>query len=131
MSDEPRAVPPQEIASWIRTGATAPGDQMRSGSLPAATAHSHLGRIQAALHRARTKTFVRVVKPLRGLFRNQGAVNLALIDAVHHLSGQTEEMMAEIRDLRAEVTQLRTQLRALSHSSASSSPAPESADRDG
>jgi hypothetical protein len=130
MSDEPRAVPPQEIAAWLRTGATVQRDDIRRESSPGITTHSHLRRVQASLHRARTKTFVRLVKPLRGLFRNQGAVNLALIEAVHHLSGQTEEMMAEIRDLRAEVSQLRRQVRALLHCAASSSPAPESAERD-
>ena len=131
MSDEPHAVPAAEISNWIRTGATASSGQGEGGSLPAVTTHSHLGRIQASLHRARTKTFVRMVKPLRGLFRNQGAVNLALVDAVHHLSAQSEEMVAEIRDLRAQVTQMRAQLRALSQSGGSSSPAANVADRDG
>jgi len=50
------------------------------------------------------------MKPLRRLLRNQGAVNDSLIEAVFHLSAQTQEMVEEIRDLRMQLAALRKQI---------------------
>jgi len=50
------------------------------------------------------------MKPLRRLLRNQGAVNDSLIDALFHLSAQTQEMVEEIRDLRTQLAALQKQI---------------------
>ncbi len=71
----------------------------------------HVARIQSALQRARTKTFVRMIKPFRGMFRNQGAVNDSLIEAVQHLSAQNQELIDQMEELRELVASLRSQLR--------------------
>jgi hypothetical protein len=90
-----------EGASAAETSLTSPA--------PAPTLHET--RIHSSLHRARTKTFVRMAKPFRRLFRNQGAVNDSLIEAVHHLAAQNEEMLQQIEDLKGVVNGLRNQLR--------------------
>jgi hypothetical protein len=50
------------------------------------------------------------MKPLRRLLRNQGAVNDSLIDALFHLSAQTQEMVEEIGDLQRQLAALQTQI---------------------
>ncbi len=64
-------------------------------------------RIKDSLARARRKTFVKNVKPLRRLFRNQGAVNDSLIEAVHHLAAQNQELIKEMSELREMIDNLR------------------------
>ena len=54
---------------------------------------------------------MKAVKPLRRIVRNQGAVNDSLIEAVHHLAAQNQEMSEDIQTLRDLVGQLRAQLR--------------------
>lgn len=109
----------EEIGKWIHDAATAkpwrPGHNLRDGppAAPQLRDH-HLALVAAALNRARVKTYVRLVKPFRRLFRNQGAVNNSLIEAVYHLSQQSQEMMQEINHLRRNVISLRKQLAATS-----------------
>jgi hypothetical protein len=50
------------------------------------------------------------MKPLRRLLRNQGAVNDSLIEALFHLSAQTQEMIEEISDLRRQLAVLQKQI---------------------
>ena len=106
----------EEISQRIRQAAVSlswrPGHHLSSSpaSIPE-TGAFHAGRIQASLLRARQKTFVKAVKPLRRIVRNQGAVNDSLIEAVHHLAAQNQEMSEDIQTLRDLVGQLRAQLR--------------------
>ena len=44
-----------------------------------------------------------MIKPFRRLVRNQGAVNDSLINALFHLSAQTQKMIEEISYLRAQL----------------------------
>lgn len=63
--------------------------------------------IQTSLGRAQQKHFVRSVKPLRRILRNQGAVNDSLIEAVHQLALQNQELIEEMSELRGVLRQLR------------------------
>jgi cell division protein FtsB len=56
------------------------------------------------------------------LFRNQGAVNDSLIEAIHHLHAQNQELLEEVHDLRAVVHRLRGQLRRIPAADASEAP---------
>ena len=111
-----RTVPEEQIATWICSAADSkswrPGLNRPSNpvTIPV-TDISHAARIQSSLDRARSKTFVKLVKPFRRLFRNQGAVNDSLIEAVYHLAVQNREMMEELSDLRRMMNDLRSQAR--------------------
>ena len=63
--------------------------------------------IQTSLGRAQQKQFVKSVKPLRRIFRNQGAVNDSLIEAVHQLALQNQELIEEMGELRGALRKLR------------------------
>ncbi len=109
----------EEIGQWVRDAASAkpwrPGHNLREGPAFAPPRRAdHFALIASLLDRARVKTYVRLVKPFRRLFRNQGAVNNSLIEAVYHLSQQSQEMMQEINHLRRNVISLRKQLAATS-----------------
>ena len=110
MSTKKDAASVEEISNWIRTAAAAePG--LAVGELEGLSKQSHAARIQAAIARARRKTYVPVMKPFRGLFRNQAAVNDSLIEAVYHLNAQNQDLLEDVQQLRALVNQLRSQLR--------------------
>ncbi|MEO5722200.1 MAG: hypothetical protein ABIR71_12105 [Chthoniobacterales bacterium] len=116
MSDHTRATSAEKISRWIRDAAVAQswraGHHLRlSPPLSIESSDVHHPRIQAALQRARRKTFVAMAKPFRRFFRNQGAVNDSLIEAVHHLSLQNEQVIEEIAALRESMSELRAQLR--------------------
>jgi hypothetical protein len=70
-------------------------------------------QIEKALKRASRKSFVRAVKPLRRLFRNQGAVNDSLIEGLSQLFAQTQVLIEEIGELQGRVSMLEAQLRQL------------------
>ncbi len=112
MTNEPRAQSLAEISQTIRASALSETGRPLA-SLPSTSAVSdfHVARIQSALQRARRKTFVRMIKPFRGMFRNQGAVNDSLIEAVQHLSAQNQELIDQVNELRELVASLRSQLR--------------------
>ncbi len=63
--------------------------------------------IQTSLGRAQQKQFVKSVKPLRRIFRNQGAVNESLIEAVHQLALQNQDLIEEMSELRGVIRKLR------------------------
>jgi hypothetical protein len=111
MSTKAEGLRVEEISGWIQKAATAEPGELATGSFSAPASDGHSIRIQAAIARARKKTYVRVIKPLRGLFRNQGAVNDSLIEAVHHLNAQNQDLLEQVQDLRALVHRLRSQLR--------------------
>ena len=112
---ESAAVPPQEIMKQIYDAASTdpwrPNHRVVTRPLPASlTSDPHLPHVYDSLDRARRKSFVRAMKPLRRLLRNQGAVNDSLIEALFHLSAQTQEMVEEIRDLRMQLAALQRQI---------------------
>ena len=78
---------------------------------PLSTFISHAGHAQHDLERARRKSFVRAIKPLRRLRRNQEAVNDSLIEAGFHLAAQVNELpklqqrIAELEDSLANLHQ--------------------------
>ena len=103
----------EQIAKWMDEGA-------EKGPLEAA-ARERAGaqgfdfeQVRQALQRARTKTFVPAVKPLRRLRRNQGAVNDSLIDAVDALLTVNKQMAVELAALRGEMAVLRARRRVAS-----------------
>lgn len=63
--------------------------------------------IQTSLGRAQQKQFVKSMKPLRRIFRNQGAVNDSLIEAVHQLALQNQDLIEEMGELRGVIRKLR------------------------
>ncbi|MEP6821069.1 MAG: hypothetical protein ABI946_01840 [Chthoniobacterales bacterium] len=63
--------------------------------------------IKAALGLAQRKAFVKSVKPLRRIFRNQGAVNDSLIEAMHQLALQNQDLVDELSELRGMIRKLR------------------------
>jgi hypothetical protein len=88
-----------------------PSHRVVTRPLPASlTSDAHLSHVYDSLDRARRKSFVRAMKPLRRLLRNQGAVNDSLIDALFHLSAQTQEMVEQIRDLQRQLIALQRQV---------------------
>jgi hypothetical protein len=113
---ESAAVPPREIMKQIYDAASTdpwrPSHRVVKKPLPTSLASdAHFSCVYDSLERARRKSFVRAMKPLRRLLRNQGAVNDSLIDALFHLSAQTQEMVEEIRDLRNRIAALQKQVR--------------------
>jgi hypothetical protein len=71
----------------------------------------HAMQVDRALDRARRKSFVRTIKPLRRLMRNQGAVNDSLIEAAFHLSARVNELGADLTNLQRRINELESQLR--------------------
>jgi len=67
-------------------------------------------KAKQALNRARSKTDVNTIKPLRRLRRNQGAVNEGLIDSFSALIAVNKQMATEITALSAELAALRQRL---------------------
>jgi len=116
MSEEPRGISLEKISLWIRDAAVSkswrPGHHFGPGptSLPLAC-DLHFAAVQFSLTRARTKTFVRAIKPFRRILRNQGAVNDSLIEAVYHLAAKNQELVEQLNDLRDLVSDLRSELR--------------------
>ena len=105
-----------QIAEWMRLAAARPVMERPTGqsSGERATRFHHPGfdfkKIRDALDRARKKTDVHTIKPLRRLRRNQGAVNEGLIDSFSALIGVNKEMAREIAALSSEVAELRQRL---------------------
>ena len=102
----------EQIAKWIDDAIEAPATG-EAAVRRLAIAHQESGfdfeKVREALHRTRAKTWVRLIKPLRGLRRNQGAVNDSLIDAVDALLAVNKQMASELAALRREMAALRTQ----------------------
>lgn len=67
-------------------------------------------KAKQALNRARSKTDVNTIKPLRRLRRNQGAVNEGLIDSFSALIAVNKQMATEITGLSADLAALRQRL---------------------
>ncbi len=67
-------------------------------------------KAKQALSRARAKTDIDTIKPLRRLRRNQGAVNEGLIDSFSALIAVNKQMATEITALSADLATLRQRL---------------------
>jgi hypothetical protein len=108
----------EQIEQWMRLAAARP----RPAGPVAATRRSmelrpyrdHPGfdfkKAKQALNRARSKTDVDTIKPLRRLRRNQGAVNEGLIDSFSALIAVNKQMATEITALSADLAALRQRL---------------------
>ena len=70
-----------------------------------------LGKAESEVRRAQAKTFVRAIKPLRRLLRNQGAVNDSMIIAVSELIDVTEKMARRVELLDVYFGALKKQVR--------------------
>jgi hypothetical protein len=105
----------QQIAQWMRLAAARPAVRRATERAPSDPRHrDHPGfdfkKAKQALNRARAKTDVNTIKPLRRLRRNQGAVNEALIDSFGALVAVNKQMASEITALSADVAGLRQRL---------------------
>ena len=105
------------ISEWIRDAAgrasfTSDGHAGDGSFMPVVHRFS-FDIVESELNRARTKTFVRAVKPFRRIRRNQGAVNDSLIRAVGELCNVNREMAREIELMRGALAELRQQIRQL------------------
>lgn len=106
----------EQIANWMRQAAARPTTAAAISRAPSDSRsyRDHPGfdfkKARQALNRARAKTDVNTIKPLRRLRRNQGAVNEGLIDSFSALIAVNKQMAAEITALSADVARLRQRL---------------------
>ena len=104
------------IESWIRDGAESlsPANGAETSRSGTAEGQWHAGfdfkKARQALQRARAKTALRTIKPLRRLRTNQAAVNESVIDALSALLAVNKSMAAEVAALATEVAELRGRL---------------------
>src|ERR1044072_9877128 len=100
---------PDKITKWMRLAVAHPLSKRATASVPAGLGPygNHPGfdfkKARQALNRARAKTDVNTIKPLRRLRRNQGAVNEALIDSFSALVAVNKQMASEITALSADI----------------------------
>jgi len=110
------ALTTEQITKWIRLAAARPASRPATGRTTADVRSygNHPGfdfkKARQALNRARAKTDVNTIKPLRRLRRNQGAVNEALIDSFSALVAVNKQMASEIAALSADMAALRQRL---------------------
>ncbi len=114
----------EQIAKWMRLAVARPrpaGPRATISPVAATRAPMELRQnrghpgfdfknAKQALKRARAKTDVNTIKPLRRLRRNQGAVNEGLIDSFSALIAVNKQMAAEIAALSADMSLLRQRL---------------------
>jgi hypothetical protein len=110
------ALTTEQITKWMRLAVTRPASKPATTSAPVGFGSygNHPGfdfkKARQALNRARAKTDVNTIKPLRRLRRNQGAVNEALIDSFSALVAVNKQMASEIAALSADMAALRQRL---------------------
>lgn len=115
-SENSGPVPLREIVKQLYDAASSttwrPGQRLATRALPiSVTSSSHTPHIYRAIDRATKKSFVPAIKPLRRLFRNQGAVNDSIIEAVFELTRQAQEMIEAIGELQSRVSALEQEIR--------------------
>ena len=104
-----------QIAKWMRLAAR-PASRLTTAKVPSdvRSSRNHPGfdfkKAKQALNRARSKTDVNTIKPLRRSRRNHGAVNEGLIDAFSALIAVNKQIAAEIAGLFADMALLRQRL---------------------
>jgi len=110
------ALTTEQLAKWMRLAVTRPASKPAAARTSANSgSHGHhpgfdFKKARQALNRARAKTDVNTIKPLRRLRRNQGAVNEALIDSFSALVAVNKQMATEIAALSADMATLRQRL---------------------
>lgn len=110
------ALTPEQITKWMRLAVARPASRNAPGRTPPdISSYGHhpgfdFKKARQALNRARAKTEVHTIKPLRRLRRNQGAVNEALIDSFSALVAVNKQMASEIAALSADLAALRQRL---------------------
>ena len=110
------ALTTEQITKWMRLAAARPASNPATARAAAdfGSHGNHPGfdfkKARQALNRARAKTDVNTIKPLRRLRRNQGAVNEALIDSFSALVAVNKQMASEIAALSADMATLRERL---------------------
>lgn len=110
------ALTTEQITKWMRLAVARPASKPATGKVSADVRPygNHPGfdfkKARQALNRARAKTDVHTIKPLRRLRRNQGAVNEALIDSFSALVAVNKQMASEIAALSADLAALRQRL---------------------
>jgi hypothetical protein len=110
------ALTTEQITKWMRLAVARPINRQTAGRAPTdlRSYREHPGfdfkKAKQALNRARAKTAVNTIKPLRRLRRNQGAVNEALIDSFGSLVAVNRQMASEIAALSADMATLRQRL---------------------
>lgn len=110
------ALTTEQITKWMRVAVARPAS--KPANAPAAVGFGSYGnhpgfdfkKARQALNRARAKTDVNTIKPLRRLRRNQGAVNEALIDSFSALVAVNKQMASEIAALSTDMATLRQRL---------------------
>lgn len=109
----------EQIAIWMRHGAKAiaPASGETFAPVTPAIAQRHaefdFKKAKRALDRARAKTSVRTIKPLRRLRTNQAAVNESLLDAFGALLAINKSMAAELGAMSSELAELRARVAAV------------------
>jgi hypothetical protein len=110
------ALTTEQITKWMRLAVARPASKPATGKAGVGFGSygNHPGfdfkKARQALNRARAKTDVNTIKPLRRLRRNQGAVNEALIDSFSALVAVNKQMASEIAALSADMAALRQRL---------------------
>ena len=107
----------EQIENWIRDGVQSVRLPKKDNNVrvSAAVVHRHhpgfdFKKARLALQRARAKTAVHTIKPLRRLRTNQAAVNESLIDALASTLAVNRAMAEELAELATEVAELRARL---------------------
>lgn len=110
------ALTTEQITKWTRLAVARPISKPATARATAGFGShgNHPGfdfkKARQALNRARAKTDVNTIKPLRRLRRNQGAVNEALIDSFSALVAVNKQMASEIAALSTDMAALRQRL---------------------
>jgi hypothetical protein len=110
------ALTTEQITKWMRLAVALPASKPSAAraAVGFGSYGNHPGfdfkKARQALNRARAKTDVNTIKPLRRLRRNQGAVNEALIDSFSALVAVNKQMASEIAALSADMATLRQRL---------------------
>lgn len=105
----------EQIAAWIghataSVSTITPVESVRVISETRVPVEFDFRKPRQALKRARAKTALRTIKPLRRLRTDQAAVNESIMDALSAILAVNKSMGAEITSLAAEVAKLRAEL---------------------
>lgn len=99
------------ISEWMRKSAEARSQFVHAdASMEAGAPGKQFEIVDAELRRAKAKSFVKGIKPLRGLRRNQEAVNESTLAAVRELVVVNRKMACEIEALQNLALVLRQQI---------------------
>lgn len=117
-SENSRTTANQKITNQLYEAASSarwrPGQRPLAHVLPiSVTLASQEVEIQRLLARATRKNYVRAIKPLRPILRNQAAVNDSLIKALERLDVQSEQIVGLLGEVQKRVAELEHRLQQL------------------